>query len=70
MPLRFDFVLYWRLVLDEFDVCYLLLRWRRYEEKERQDEEACHEGNVQKIASAGGFRHGHDVFRIYASALK
>lgn len=67
---RNDFVLDWRLVLNEFDVSNLLLRWRRNKEEERQNEEAKHERDMQQIASTGRFRHSHDVFGIYASALQ
>jgi len=31
------------LILNEFDICNLLLRRRRHKEEERQDEEAEHE---------------------------
>lgn len=67
---RCDFVLYFRLIIDEFDVGDLLLRRRRNEEEERQNEEASHECNVQQVTSACRFRHRHHVFGIYASALQ
>lgn len=59
-----------RLILNEFDVCDLLFGRRRHQEEKCQHEETCHESYVKEIASAGGFGHGHNIFRVYASALK
>ena len=64
-----DFLFDFRLILNEFNIRYLLFRRRRNQEEERKNECGHHGGEVEYVRAACRLWHLQNVFRIYMFAL-
>ena len=56
LNLAFDFL----LILNELDIRDLYSWWRRNQEEECKNQACDHDGHVEEIGAARGFRHIHD----------